>query len=97
MPDNPVMEARKREETGSRAARRLRNSGLVPAVIYGGGIETECLAVDAEALAYTEQRSKLEDTDITEAIVEFNMADSIYQAALASTARILGLSLVDFL
>jgi len=54
-------------------------------------------AVDAEVLAYTEQRSKLEDTDITEAIVEFNMADSIYQAALASTARILGLSLVDFL
>lgn len=54
-------------------------------------------AVDAEALAYNEQRSKLEDTDVAKAIIEFNMADNIYQAALASTARILGLSLVNFL
>jgi flagellar hook-associated protein 3 FlgL len=54
-------------------------------------------AVDAEALAYNEQRSRLEDTDIAKAIIEFNMADNIYQAALASTARILGLSLVNFL
>jgi len=65
MGDNPVMEARRREKTGSRAARRLRNSGLVPAVIYGGGIETECLAVDAEALRHlVEERARIVDVKI---------------------------------
>jgi flagellin-like hook-associated protein FlgL len=48
-------------------------------------------------LAYDEQRSQLEDTDLAEAIVEFNTAENIYQAALASTSRILQFSLVNFI
>ena len=37
-------------ETGSRAARRLRLAGKVPAVLYGHGIDTVSLAVDQRAL-----------------------------------------------
>jgi large subunit ribosomal protein L25 len=32
----PTLEVREREERGSRAARRLRRSGLVPGILYGG-------------------------------------------------------------
>jgi len=53
--------------------------------------------IDAAVLSYTAQRSKLEDTDIADAIVDYNVAENIYQAALASTSRILSLSLVDFI
>jgi flagellar hook-associated protein 3 FlgL len=53
--------------------------------------------LDAMVLNYTDQRSTLEDTDMSKAIVEFNTAENVYQAALASTARILQLSLVDFI
>jgi len=54
-------------------------------------------SLDTIALDYDEYRSKLEDTDIAKALVEFNIAESVYQAALASTARILRLSLVNFM
>lgn len=40
-----------REGVGTRAARRLRRAGKVPAVLYGHGRETLALAVDAPALA----------------------------------------------
>lgn len=53
--------------------------------------------LDAAVLTYDAQRSKLEDTDLAEAIVEFNVAENIYEAALASTARILQFSLVNFI
>jgi flagellar hook-associated protein 3 FlgL len=53
--------------------------------------------LDAAVLSYTEQRSALEDVDMAEAIVEFNTAENVYQAALASTARILQFSLADFI
>ncbi len=53
--------------------------------------------LDAVVLSYEAQRSELEDADLTEAIVEYNTAESIYQAALASTARILQFSLANFI
>jgi len=53
--------------------------------------------LDATVLSYEAQRSELADADIAEAIVEYNTAENIYQAALASTARILQFSLVDFI
>jgi len=76
----------------------LRVSGTNAEV--GGRIQhLESLAedLDATVLSYETERSKLEDADLAEAIVEFNVAENIYQAALASTARILQFSLVDFL
>ena len=36
--------------TGSRASRRLRGSGKVPAVLYGHGTDPQALAVDAREL-----------------------------------------------
>jgi large subunit ribosomal protein L25 len=37
MADNVDLQAREREERGKNAARRLRASGMVPAVLYGDG------------------------------------------------------------
>jgi len=53
--------------------------------------------LENQILTYEDRRSQLQDTDLAEAIIEFNAADTAYQAALASTARILNLSLVDFI
>jgi large subunit ribosomal protein L25 len=39
-----------RDVTGSRAARRLRKSGLIPGVLYGHGKEAKMIAVDPHAL-----------------------------------------------
>ena len=38
-----------REATGSGAARRLRHSGMIPAVIYGCGAENLMVSVSADA------------------------------------------------
>ena len=38
-----------RETTGSGAARRLRHSGMIPAVIYGGNSANQMVAVSADA------------------------------------------------
>ncbi|TWT79919.1 50S ribosomal protein L25 [Planctomycetes bacterium CA13] len=43
-----VLQVEKREQLGSRATRRLRQSGLVPAVLYGHGQETESLSVSVD-------------------------------------------------
>ncbi len=48
-------------------------------------------------LSYEEKRSKIEDADIIEAVSKLQAAEMAYQAALASTARILRLSLVDYM
>ncbi len=42
-----------REPDGSRAARRLRRTGKVPGVVYGGGDEPVSFAVDARILRQT--------------------------------------------
>ncbi|MCC7078826.1 MAG: 50S ribosomal protein L25 [Acidimicrobiia bacterium] len=47
-----TLEARPRtdEEHGTRACRRLRRAGQVPAVLYGGGTEVQSVAVEARDL-----------------------------------------------
>ena len=42
--------AEKREATGKGVARKLRAAGRVPAVLYGAGLESEPLSVDAKDL-----------------------------------------------
>lgn len=44
-----VLEAEPRVATGSKAARRLRQSGRLPANIYGLGAENLCVSLDAKA------------------------------------------------
>src|SRR5215203_4624907 len=58
MADNVDLQAKHREERGKNAARRLRASGMVPAVLYGGGSEaggTMALAVPDKVVDYTLQ------------------------------------------
>lgn len=48
-------------------------------------------------LTNTDRLSNIEDADIAEAIIDLKSKELAYQAALASSARIIGLSLVDYL
>jgi large subunit ribosomal protein L25 len=43
MAETPVLEATARTESGKGAARRARQAGLVPGVIYGGGAEPQSI------------------------------------------------------
>ena len=56
MADNVDLQAKQREERGKNAARRLRASGMVPAVLYGDGDGgTTALAVPDKVVDYTLQ------------------------------------------
>src|SRR5919112_5628621 len=48
-----TLELTSRAADGSRSARRLRRTGQVPGVIYGGGADPELFAVDARVLRNT--------------------------------------------
>jgi large subunit ribosomal protein L25 len=53
MADTSTLSLTARDPEGSRNARRLRRSGLVPGVIYGGGDDPVHFAVDARILRNT--------------------------------------------
>ena len=54
MADNVDLQAREREERGKNAARRLRASGMVPAVLYGDGDgQSKPLSVPGKTVDYT--------------------------------------------
>jgi large subunit ribosomal protein L25 len=56
MADNVDLQAREREERGKNAARRLRASGMLPAVLYGDGDgASTALAVPDRVVDYTLQ------------------------------------------
>jgi len=48
-------------------------------------------------LTYSERKSGIEDADMAEAIMELRAKETAYQAALASSAKVMKMSLVDFL
>ena len=49
MPDIKI-KAEQRTETGSASARRLRRTGKIPGVIYGGGVDPIAVTVESRAL-----------------------------------------------
>ncbi len=49
------------------------------------------------SLSLTERRSTIEDADIIEAIMDLKAIETAYQASLSSSAKIMNLSLVDYL
>ena len=49
------------------------------------------------SLSLTERRSTIEDADIIEALMNLKAIDTAYQASLSSSAKIMKLSLVDYL
>jgi flagellar hook-associated protein 3 FlgL len=51
----------------------------------------------AQTIALGDQRSKIEDVDMAEAITTLTMRESVYKAALATGARVIQPTLVDFL
>lgn len=55
MSDQIVLHAKKREEQGKGASRRLRKEGLVPAIIYGAGKEPTMIALQHSKLLRYEQ------------------------------------------
>jgi large subunit ribosomal protein L25 len=55
--DSTKLEVRSRDAEGSRAARRLRRSGRVPGVLYGGGGDSLGFDVDARELRLALARS----------------------------------------
>lgn len=48
-------------------------------------------------LSLTERKSMIEDADMVESIMNLQSIETAYQAALASTSKVLNLSLVDYL
>lgn len=59
--------------------------------------ETSSSRLKQMNLNYNELYSKVSDTDLAEAVTKFAMAQSVYQASLATIARIIQPTLVDFL
>jgi flagellar hook-associated protein 3 FlgL len=56
----------------------------------------EKILADLE-LSYSERKSGLEDADITEAVMDLKAREVAYQAALASSSRVMQMTLVDYL
>jgi len=48
-------------------------------------------------LANTDRLSKIEDADLAEAIMELKARELAYQAALSSSAKIMTLTLIDYM
>jgi len=59
--------------------------------------ETSRKRLQQNDVSLQELQSKISDTDLAEAITRFQMAQSVYQASLATIARIIQPTLVDFL
>jgi large subunit ribosomal protein L25 len=74
--DHTALEVTARPVEGSRSTRRLRKQGLVPGVVYGGGVDPQPFAVDALALRSTLMHGsavldvKVDDGDATPVIVK---------------------------
>lgn len=60
-------------------------------------LETKETIIQDLKLTYTEQKSDLEDADMAEAIMNLRAKETAYQAALASSSKVMKMSLVDYL
>lgn len=60
-------------------------------------LETKESVISDFELTLTEQKSDIEDVDITEAATDLALKETAYQAALSATAKIVSISLVDYI
>lgn len=60
-------------------------------------LETKESVVSQFELTLTEQKSNLEDVDLTEAATDLALRETAYQAALSATSSIMSISLADYL
>ena len=60
-------------------------------------LELTASRFEAQKIASGDQLSKIEDADMAQAITDLSMRETVYNAALATGARVIQKSLVDFL
>jgi flagellar hook-associated protein 3 FlgL len=60
-------------------------------------LDTKEKILNDVVLNYTDRKSQIEDADIAEAIMDLKGRELAYQAALASSSKVMGMSLVDYL
>ena len=60
-------------------------------------LDTKSAVLDDLKINYTDRKSQIEDADIAEAIMNLKSTELAYQAALASSSKVMSLSLVDYL
>jgi len=60
-------------------------------------LETKGAIIQDLKLVYTERKSEIEDCDIAEAIMNLKSKELAYQASLASSSRVMQLTLMDYL
>lgn len=63
----------------------------------GVSLDIKTNVIEELDLSYSSQKADIEEVDIIEAITKLQAKESAYQAALASTSRVMELSLVDYL
>jgi len=73
------------------------NTAIADIGAKGVRVETRGKIIDDLALSYRESQSELEDADIFEAVSHLQSTELAYQAALASTSKLMTTSLIDFL
>jgi len=78
------------------AMERMRTALADVGTRYGRVEDTVSMLKDAE-VDLTASLSEVENVDVAKAVVELQMQEVAYQAALGSTARVLQPSLIDFL
>lgn len=61
------------------------------------GIEIRRNMIEELELMYTERKSNIEDADMTEAVIELESAELIYQAALKASTEVMALSVLNYL
>lgn len=77
-----VVQAQARDQKGSSAARRIRNTGRVPCIIYGGGKEPSQISVDHDELMH-----KLEHEAFYSHILSVEVDGKTEQALLRDVQR----------
>jgi flagellar hook-associated protein 3 FlgL len=60
-------------------------------------LDTKTTILEDLKLNYKDRKSQIEDADIAEAIMNLKSTELAYQAALASSSKVMALSLVDYL
>ena len=73
------------------------NNAVADIGAKGVRLETKEKIIADLSLSYTENKSKIEDADIVEAITKLQATELAYKAALTSSSKLMQLSLADFL
>jgi flagellar hook-associated protein 3 FlgL len=60
-------------------------------------LETKANVISDFEVTFTEQKSNLEDVDLAEAATDLALRQTAYEAVLSATAKIISISLVDYM